>query len=87
MFGFLIIVTRGKYLSSARSTSSVKLPPSTTACARAWVNNSGFKKRVRRCLLLVDIVHILQLIDILHKGTDVFMSTTLAFLRYDQAKS
>lgn len=57
-------VSFGKYLINARSTSAVKLKSSIIAWAFACLAMDGVRKRVIRCLLLVVILHIVQLIEV-----------------------
>lgn len=73
MSDFLITVTLGKYFIKAFSVMVVNVSPSTAACARAYFTKPEFRKRVTRCLLLVVILHIVQLIVVLVKSVIVML--------------
>ncbi len=59
---FLITVSLGRYFNKALSMRIVKLVSSIMAWALACFKIAGFKKIVVRCLFVVVIRHILQLI-------------------------
>ena len=60
-------VSLGKYLIKAFSTRSVRHKSSTTAWALACLIMKGLRKRVTRCLLLVVIYQMVQLVVVVVK--------------------